>query len=203
MSNNMLRNKKEYETFIRLEYLYRGFLEAFEEEIGDVYYDAHNKHTSYRYYFSNKTSLVRVKKLTRLDDKDKQLNFRIDFNSNFDKFKRWYDYQGCFNGKFESDCRVIHEIPDVIEKFKWLLKYKKSEHKYKLSVDNKLLLPFSSVRIYIDTKFCFRESKHQYIWYVEILSQYLEIDLYDPNVGKKVYDFFKTVLFRIDLASEE
>ena len=47
----MLRHKNEYESFIRLEYLYRGFLEAFEEEIGDINKDE-ILNTPLHYYYN-------------------------------------------------------------------------------------------------------------------------------------------------------
>lgn len=207
----MLRKQDEYEIFIRLEYLYRGFLEAFEEEIGDIY-DYYQEPTSYSYNFSNKKSHVRILETKKLDEFNRNLFFEVDFNSDFSNFRRchttqsrWYRYLEWEN---DVDYRYDNEPPEIINKFKWLLEHKKLNNRKRILFDGNEKIPsFSSVCIKIWGNYdSFSKtnspSYKRMKWYVCVLSHRMEVDLDNVNLGRDVFDFFKKVLCSISLLSK-
>ena len=128
----MLRHQNEYESFIRLEYLYRGFLEAFEEEIGDVYEDR-VINTSYEYYydFYNKKSHIRISNKTPLKQNHQSLVFKIDFNSDFSNFRKCTTVRYKIGRNIDTDYHYDKNPSELIDKFKWLLEHNKPEYRKK------------------------------------------------------------------------
>lgn len=195
----MLRHQNEYESFIRLEYLYRGFLEAFEEEIGDVYEDrVIDTPYEYRYDFYNKKSHIRISNKTPLNKNHQSLVFKIDFNSDFSNFKKCTTVRYKIGNNIDTDYHYDKNPSELIDKFKWLLEHNKPEYRKKLSDGVKKISAFSSIQININDWGTYSKSSK---WNVCILSTRMKIDLGNPNVGRDVYQFFKKVLLSVSLIS--
>ena len=202
----MLRHQNEYESFIRLEYLYRGFLEAFEEEIGDIDKDEIlNTPIHYYYNFHDKESFVRV---SRIYDKknptrnDTRLIFKVYFNiQGMRRMVRRTGVRYRFGNEIDTSFYFDEKPPEIMEKFKWIQEHNKPEYKKKLVNGIKKISAFSSIKIMVSggaRYYCYKDRS----WTVELLSHSMKIDLDNTNVGRDVYQFFKRTLLSISLISQ-
>ncbi|MBS4798016.1 MAG: hypothetical protein KH016_03660 [Haemophilus parainfluenzae] len=200
----MLRNQNRYETFIRLEYLYRGFLEAFEEEIGDINIDKILSTIHYRYNFHDKESCVRVSRIPNKKSphiNDIRLIFKVDFNiKGTRRIRRCTEIRSRFGKGFDTSSYLDENPPEIIDKFKWIQEHNKPEYKKKLANGIKKISAFSSIKISISGGESYLSYKDRN-WTVNLLSHSMKIDLDNPNVGRDVYQFFKRILLSISLIS--
>lgn len=219
----MLKNQRGFDNFVKYSSLYQGFIDVFEEDIGDITINEISEKTSYCYNFHRDWNDIRIKNITNEAEKYKELEFEIDF-SNLKKFFRMRYLRYMWRNNPECDDELI-KTPEIVRKLIWLQEHNKPEYKKKLLQGKKRISPFSSIKITIssldsmDAKWlkdhiqkigseiyvnwenlkCNREI---FCLRAVILGEFIYIDINEPDSGKKLYDFFKRRILSIDLVSE-